>query len=517
MSEIQIDYTSRDYAALKSDLINLISTNTGKAWTPTDSSDLGNVLVESFAYMGDIMSYYIDRVANETTVASAVKTDTLLGFASLYGFKPSGPTPATVTLNFTNNAAYSVDLPIGTQVMAPLTYGPFAQAYFETTQAYTAVQPGQSVNITAVEGKTVNTDKEDFIDAVFHKPLPANIGTSDGSANQEFVILDKYIVDSSLTVYVGQGIAFSPWKYVDTLVEYGPNDLVFTTQQNADNTLTVMFGDGVNGSIPPSNQLISALYKVSVGKYGNIVSGAVTELTFVPGNVDPQVITYFTVTNSAAAIGGSDSDDTTQLRKKIKAAVVARRRAVTLSDYEYLASQVSLVGRAKASASVYSSVNIYIQSQNDGSVTPGLVSGIPTPAWTNLQTAVQNYMADKVPVGTTVTVLQPTYVPIYLTVNVSIQAAQKQSTMKLAVYKALLTADTGLFSYAKNEFGRSIVKSSIISTILGITGGSVLDATVTQLNIDNGSSANSIVLSPNQIPYLTPANLTINITGGIAL
>ena len=77
MSEISIDYTSRDYAALKADIISLINLNTGKNWDPSDNSDLGNVLVDAFAYMGDIMSYYIDRVANETRVDTAVKTDTL--------------------------------------------------------------------------------------------------------------------------------------------------------------------------------------------------------------------------------------------------------------------------------------------------------------------------------------------------------------------------------------------------------------------------------------------------------
>ena len=158
MSEISIDYTSRDYAALKADIISLINLNTGKNWDPSDNSDLGNVLVDAFAYMGDIMSYYIDRVANETRVDTAVKTDTLLGFASLYGFKPSGPTPAEVTLTFTNISSQVIDLPIGTQVMAPLNYGPFSQAYFETTEGYTSIQPGQTISVTATEGMTVNTE-----------------------------------------------------------------------------------------------------------------------------------------------------------------------------------------------------------------------------------------------------------------------------------------------------------------------------------------------------------------------
>ena len=99
-NEIQIDYTSRDFDALKTDLVNLINARTNIDWDASDPSDLGAVLVEAFAYMGDIMSYYLDRVANETTVDTAVKRETLLNFAKLYGYKPSGPTPATITILF---------------------------------------------------------------------------------------------------------------------------------------------------------------------------------------------------------------------------------------------------------------------------------------------------------------------------------------------------------------------------------------------------------------------------------
>ena len=117
----QIDYTSRDYEALKADLIDLINLRTNYTWEADNPSDLGSVLLESFAYMGDIMSYYLDRVANETSIDTAVKTETLLRFAELYGYKPSGPTPAQVTVTFTNNGDSSVSLPVGTQVMATLS------------------------------------------------------------------------------------------------------------------------------------------------------------------------------------------------------------------------------------------------------------------------------------------------------------------------------------------------------------------------------------------------------------
>jgi hypothetical protein len=370
---MQIDYTSRDFTSLKADLIAMINAKTGKTWNPTDYSDLGNVLVESFAYMGDIMSHYLDKVANEVTIDTAVQGTTLLSFANLYDYKPSGPTPATVDITFTNvnTNGQSIDIPIGTQVMAPLSYGVFSQVYFETTTAVTALAAGLSTTITCQEGKTVNTDRPDLIDPTYNKALPSNIGTSDGTSNQTFPIYQAGVVDSSIYVYVGQSAAFSTWNYADNLLEFGPTDNVFTTLRSADGTVSIVFGDGVNGSIPAANQTISAVFKISAGIAGNVKSLSVTEVTFIPGNLDPQATSYLSVSNALPSTGGADADGLENIRTKIKAAVSARRRAVTLQDYSSLALLVSQVGKANASSSVYSSVNLYLQTQNDGNAAPG--------------------------------------------------------------------------------------------------------------------------------------------------
>lgn len=368
---MQIDYTSRDFTSLKNDLIALIGDRTGTSWNPNDYSDLGNVLVEAFSYMGDVMSHYLDRVANETTIDTAVQRSTLLALANMYDYVPSGPTQAAVTVTFTNISTNTIDLPIGTQVMAPLSYGVYSQVYFETTQSATGVVPGQSITLTANEGKTVNTDRPDLIDSTYNKPLPANLGTSTGLPSQIFPIVDFGVVNASINVYVGQGVAFSSWSYVDNILEWGPQDHVFTTNTNEDGTISIAFGDGVHGSIPTSGQLISCLYQISVGAAGNVNSLAITELTFVPGNLDPQVTTYFTVSNNLPAGGGADPDDITQLKIKTKAAVSSLGRAVTLTDFSSLALQVPLVGKANANSAIYSSVTLYVQPQNDQSAAPG--------------------------------------------------------------------------------------------------------------------------------------------------
>jgi hypothetical protein len=588
MSNPQIDYTSRDYAALKADLISLVAQNTGTNWDASNPNDLGAVLLESFAYMGDIMSYYLDRIANETSVDTATQRSNLLNFAALYGYKPSGPIPAFVRVSFTNNQdTNTIDIPIGTQVLALLSYGNYTEAYFETTEAATAVLPGQTVTLNAIEGKTVNTDRPDLIDPSYNKPLPSIIGTSDGTANQEINIIDVGIVDSSLIVYVGQDVAFSTWKYVDTLIESGPQDLVFTTRQNDDGTLTVLFGDGITGQIPPNGQTISSLYRTSVGLAGNIAASSISEVTFIPGNLDPEAISYITATNAYAAVGGADPDNTIQLKTKIKAAISARKRAVTLSDYDYLLSLVPGVGKVRAESAVYSLVNAYIQSPDDGTATPGIYTQIGTitnittdgtyitvttdsnhlygvgqivtitgvvptsfnlvsaviydtpstttfriastdtdafvsgglvagnqvtPGWTTTKAAAISYMADKIPVGSTLTVNPPTYVPIYLTLNIQALDQYQASSVKLAAYNAML-GTTGLFAFDNNTFGRQVHTSNVITAASNVAGVSTVD--IAQLSRDGSVTVNNLDLAASEVPYLLSANLAITVSGGI--
>lgn len=511
----QIDYTSRDFDSIKADLINLINVRTGYNWNATDPNDLGNIMVEAFAYMGDIMSYYTDRVANEIAITTSAKTSTVLQLAELFGYTPSGPTPATVDVSITNNGTTAIDVPVGTQFMAPLIYGLYSEVFFEAAELTTQLQPGETVTISATEGKTVNTDRPDLIDPTYHKPIPISLGTTDGSLNQTFLIYDTNVIQGSLNVYVGQGAAFSPWTYVANIIEAGPTDHVFTTFLNDDSTTNVVFGDGVNGMIPSNNQLVGAIYKTSVGLSGNIVAGALTEVTFIPGNPDLSALSSLQISNTYAATGGAEADDLTQLKSKLKAAINTQFRGVTLNDFSNLALTVPLVGKANAVAGTWSSVSLYIQTQDDGTYTPGVVTtnGNPTPTgnWNDLALAVQASLEPNLIIGSSVTVLPPTYVPVYVTANITVDGAYKQSSVVIAIKKALLNAD-GFFAYSQNVFGRTIAQSQLVSAINNVPG--VLFVTLSSLNTSNDNSVGTISLNPNQLPYITASNLVINPTGG---
>ena len=328
-------------------------------------------------------------------------------------------------------------------------------------------------------------------------------------------MFDSNIVDSSITVYVGQGDSFASWYFVDTLAEYGSTSLVFTTEIDEYGATSIIFGDGVNGAIPPVNQTISALYKTSAGISGNIAAEAIEEVTFIPGNNIPEAVSYLSVTNPLASYGGTNGDSNTELRTKVKAAISARRRAVTLSDYEYLALQVPQVGRTKATAGVYSSVTLYVQTLNDGTTTPGVVAGEPTATWDSIKSAIELYMEEKIPAGASLTVTEPTYVDFYVSLTVVADSSFKNAAVERAIRSAFINPG-GLFSYESVDFGQLIAYSSVMSKAASING--VRSVTITKLNTDNSSSASTsgVQLSDGQIAALTTGHLLITVTGGLS-
>jgi hypothetical protein len=100
-----VDYTGRDYYAIREQLIARVKDRVPD-WTGNNSSDFGLALVESFAYMGDLLNYYIDRVANESYILTATQRDTLLNLSKMYGYSPANYTSAVVDIDFTNNNGY---------------------------------------------------------------------------------------------------------------------------------------------------------------------------------------------------------------------------------------------------------------------------------------------------------------------------------------------------------------------------------------------------------------------------
>jgi hypothetical protein len=111
----QIDYTSRDYASIREDLIDLIQ-YFAPEWTNRDPADFGITILEAFAFMGDNLHYYIDRAANEGFITTSSQRDNVLQLARLLGYQATDNTASKVTLTFQNSLTETITVPKLTKV-----------------------------------------------------------------------------------------------------------------------------------------------------------------------------------------------------------------------------------------------------------------------------------------------------------------------------------------------------------------------------------------------------------------
>ena len=93
-----IDYMARDAGSFLRSMRALIPEKLPE-WTDFESeADFGNVLLELFAHMGDILSYYQDRVANESFLGTAQERRSVIQHLRLIGYTLSTAAPASATL-----------------------------------------------------------------------------------------------------------------------------------------------------------------------------------------------------------------------------------------------------------------------------------------------------------------------------------------------------------------------------------------------------------------------------------
>jgi hypothetical protein len=153
---ISVDYTGRDYYAIRNELIKRVQ-NRVPDWQGTDPNDFGLALVESFAYMGDLVNYYIDRIANETYLLTATQRDSLLNLAAMYGYRPANYVSASTELQITSSQGYAGY--IGGAIIEPGTFTATGATGTGSVVTYTCANTfvvGEQVTITGFSNTAFN-------------------------------------------------------------------------------------------------------------------------------------------------------------------------------------------------------------------------------------------------------------------------------------------------------------------------------------------------------------------------
>jgi hypothetical protein len=449
----QIDYTTRDFLSLVHDMTALIQDRVPE-WTDRSQNDFGMVLIELFAYCGDILSYYGDRIANEAFLPTATQRESVLAIAKLLDYYPSGPVAASVGLTFTNTSKSYVWVLNGTQVatktVRPSTPHPpgwvtaqtgqiavQAPVVFETVEDV-LVPPNGAVMVTAVEGVTYNEQ----------------VGVSSAAADQDFPLYRLPVIDNSVSVTVGT----TKWVHYERLVDAYPTTRAYVLETDGNNAMHIIFGDNANGAIPPIGQPINVTYRVGTGKRGNVAAGAISQiLGTMPSGIH--------VTNAKASGGGGDGETIAQIKANAPRSLFTMQRAVTATDYVGLALRVGGVAKASVEPALScSNVTMYIAPVGGGGLDDLFQ---PTPAFTLLKNRVWSYLSDKVPIGTNLTIADPTYVAVKLLIDLVVKPKYRREATRQAAIKAVLT----LFSFDAVVFGDTITLKDVhtaLSTVAGI-------------------------------------------------
>jgi baseplate J-like protein len=396
-----LDYTDKDFASIRLRLQALVR-SVFPTWSDFNVAQFGNVLLELYAFVGDLLTFYQDNQAREARLVTATQRKNVIALAKMLGYAPGGVHAAQAgeVLTLRTPPVAPVTIPAGTQILtanvtAPLAFQLLADVVFA---------PSQTNATTTVEHSVNATDNFD----------PSSL------PDQAFVLSQTPYLDQSAQVVVGGFV----WVEVDNFLASGPADLHFVVTVDQNDRATIRTGNGVNGVIPSSSVAVG--YKTGGGVAGNVEPGAINRVqgAFTDSSGNPVTLS---ATNPQKAQGGIDRQSIAQIQTLAPMSLRANTRSVSKEDFEIHALDVAGVARA-----------LMATSNEDPGIeeNSGILYVVPTGGGVATDTL-------RAAVLTSVTVTYPST----LTFRVSVQAAAYLAIdVWLRVYKAksILGSQVGL-------------------------------------------------------------------------
>jgi hypothetical protein len=379
-----VDYTDKDFDALRARLISLIQ-SAFPDWTDFDVASFGNVLLEMYAFVGDVLTFYQDNLARESRLVTATQRKNVMALARMLGYRLHGAQAATaqVELRLPQPPVAPVTIPAGTVVRTQEVTEPVRFQLLSPITLPAGANPPRVLAL-AENSKT-------------HTQLFDARGLADLEVHLDFA---PYL-DGSARVTTPQG-GFSE---VESFLDSGPGDLHFVVSVDQNDRATLRFGNGVSGT-PPSGTLTVA-YKTGGGSAGNVDANRIVVIEGAFRDAHGNPVQVF-VRNPEPASEGADRQTVASAKLLASESLRALTRSVAREDFEINARRLPGVARA-----------LMLTSNEDPSISEnsGILyvipkgGGPPTPA---LKNQVLRQVTEVYPCTLTfqVSVQDPVYRPI---------------------------------------------------------------------------------------------------------
>ena len=126
----QVNYLNKDFSDFRDNLIEFAKVYFPNTYNDFNEASPGMMFIEMAAYVGDVLSYYIDSQFRESLLAYAEEKRNVYNIAQSFGYKPKTSSPASVVLdvfqtipalNEKPDERYAVTVKAGTQVISTST------------------------------------------------------------------------------------------------------------------------------------------------------------------------------------------------------------------------------------------------------------------------------------------------------------------------------------------------------------------------------------------------------------
>lgn len=307
-----LNYTQYNFEVIVQQLQNRLLAE--DAWKDIYRSGTGSMLIELLAYVLNAGLYYTERRAEESYLPTAQLRSSVKNLVQLLNYSPKRKTSAT------GNLTFSIAAPLTKIVYIPkYTVCTSVDGVSFLTNEDAAIEKGLTeVSVSSIQGSLNRLEV-----------------TSNGSTTQEYAVANTSVEDSAdennptLRIIV-DGIE---WTKVSSFINSSNVDQHYRVIDEMDDTITIQFGDNINGAAPNSGEIIAIQYIESLGLKGNVpYADKVTTLESTIYDEDASIVSV-SVTNDETILGGDDEESIEEIRYEAPRVFKTGDRAVTKSDF----------------------------------------------------------------------------------------------------------------------------------------------------------------------------------------
>jgi len=316
--------TELDFDTIKNNLKSFL--NQQSEFTDYDFEGSGlNILLDILAYNTHYNAYYLNMVANESFMDTALLRDSVVSHAKSLGYTPYSTKAPVAQINFT----------VTTTSTTPATLTLPAGYSFLSNQI-----DGKSYNFVVLEDTTVTKSNTNFYFEnleIYEGQLVTYTFVHNQSTNpkQVFTLKDSNIDTTTIKVQVSpstSNTSLTSYSKVTDILDVTYDSNAFYLQESKSGKFQIYFGNDVVGKKLADGSVVYVTYLLNnataANKANNFVAAAST--TDSIGNV----LTRFIINPVSAAAGGSERESVDSIKFGSAAQFSTQNRLVTFKDYE---------------------------------------------------------------------------------------------------------------------------------------------------------------------------------------